>query len=75
MSLETRSSSLHVQQLLERGYVSIGQQRPEQALNPIDAALLMEAGPGISSVFWRRRHHDLVLGAQESATAREPAWD
>lgn len=45
----------------------------DQAPNPIDAALLLGAGPGIRSVFWR--HHDPVLGAQESATAREPAWD
>lgn len=103
MSLETRSSSSRIQLLLERGYVSLDQQRPEQhdcvdydllflgqhiaghrtlsgvaleadqALNPIDAVLLMGAGPGIRSVFWR--HHDPVLGAQESATAREPTWD
>ncbi|TLF52981.1 hypothetical protein FEI13_02405 [Halomonas urmiana] len=45
----------------------------DQALNPIDAALLSGAGPGISSVFWR--HHDPVLAEQESTIAREPAWD
>lgn len=45
----------------------------DQALNPIDAVLLMGAGPSISSVYWR--HHDPVLAEQESATAREPAWD
>ncbi|MGL6250973.1 MAG: hypothetical protein ACRC3F_08650, partial [Billgrantia desiderata] len=96
-------SSLRIQQLLEWGYVSIGQQRPEQhdcvdydllfmgqrttgnrtlsdvaleadqALNPIDAALLLGTGPGISSVFWR--HHDQVLPVQESKPSRRPAWD
>lgn len=66
-------SSSRVQQLLEQGYLSIDQQRPDQALNPIDAVLLMGAGLGISSVFWR--HHDPVLAEQESAIAREPAWD
>ncbi|MDR9439477.1 MAG: hypothetical protein RI841_08300 [Halomonas sp.] len=43
------------------------------SLNPIDAVLLMGAGPGISSVYWR--HHDPVLAEQTSAIAREPAWD
>ncbi|WP_280550704.1 hypothetical protein [Halomonas sp. 11-S5] len=96
-------TSSRVQQLLEQGYLSIDQQRPEQndcvdydllfmgqrvsgyrtlsdmmleadqALDPIDAALLSGAGPGIRSVFWR--HHDPVLAEQESATAREPTWD
>ncbi|RCV91707.1 hypothetical protein [Billgrantia montanilacus] len=103
MSSETLPLSPRVQQLLEQGYVSIDQQRPEQdncvdydllfmgqrisghrtlsdlaleadqALNPIDAALLLGAGPGICSAFWR--HYDPVLGAQESTATREPAWD
>lgn len=103
MSLETLPSSPRIQQLLEQGYVSLGQQRPEpydcvdydllflgqrisgyrtlsgvaleadQALNPVDAALLMGAGPGIRSVYWRP--HDPVLAAQETSMAREPAWD
>ncbi|MCL7940230.1 hypothetical protein M8009_07940 [Halomonas sp. ATCH28] len=103
MSTLDHSSSSRVQQLLEQGYVSIDQQRPEQddcvdydllfmgqrvsghrtlsdmtleadqALNPIDAALLSGAGPGIRSVFWR--HHDPVLAARASASARESAWD
>jgi len=45
----------------------------DQALNPIDAALLLGAGPGIRSVFWRP--HDPVLFAQEASMAREPSWD
>lgn len=95
--------SSRVRQLLDQGYCSVEQHRPEendcvdydllfmgqrmsghrtlsdvtleadQALNPIDAALVLGAGPGISSVFWR--HHDPVLVTQESTTAREPAWD
>ncbi|HSP57973.1 MAG TPA: hypothetical protein VLO12_06710 [Halomonas sp.] len=103
MSTHHPSPPSRVQQLLELGYLSIDQQRPEQddcvdydllfmgqwvsghrtlsdmtleadqALNPIDAALLSGTGPGISSVFWRR--HDPVLAVQESATARELAWD
>ncbi|MGJ7457877.1 hypothetical protein [Halomonas sp. RA08-2] len=103
MGFEALSPSLRIQQLLEKGYLSSDQQRPElgdcvdydllfmgqqvtghrtlfdvmlevdQAMNPVDAALLLGAGPGISSVFWR--HHDPVRSAQGSVTAREPAWD
>jgi len=99
----TPSSSPRIKQLVERGYLSLDQQRPEpddcvdydllflgqrisgqrtlsgvsleadQALNPIDAALLLGAGPGISSVYWR--FHDPVLSAQETSMTREPSWD
>ncbi|MEX0745176.1 MAG: hypothetical protein WD118_06205 [Phycisphaeraceae bacterium] len=41
----------------------------DQALNPIDAALLSGAGPGISSVFWRP--HDPVIAVQQSVNTRE----
>ncbi|MDN3521755.1 hypothetical protein [Halomonas ramblicola] len=103
MSTHDQTLSSRVQQLLEQGYCSVEQYRPEendcvdydllfmgqrvsghrtltgvtleadQALNPIDAALLLGAGPGIASVFWRP--HDPIRTAQESAAAREPAWD
>lgn len=103
MSDQDFRPSSRVQHLLEQGYFSIDQQRPDQddcvdydllfmgqrisghrtlsdmaleadqALDPIDAALVLGAGPGIRSVFWR--YHDPVRSAQESTTAREPAWD
>ncbi|WIX32588.1 hypothetical protein QO259_17530 [Salinicola sp. JS01] len=45
----------------------------DNALDPIQAALLLGAGPGIESVYWRP--HDPVLAAQETSMAREPTWD